>query len=85
MVFDHNHDRTLVDGQEGGGEPAHIEVEGIGEALVSPNFIAQFIVEISGGFHRFGGGVWHGTQCGGGRNHTDVVGWRMRAVTGVVV
>ena len=85
VVFDHDHDRTLVDGQEGGGEPAHVEVEGIGEALVSPNFIAQFVIEKAGGFHGFGGGVGHGTECRCGRYYSEIVVGRMRAITGVVV
>ena len=39
MVFDHDNDRTLVDGEVAVGDPVFFGAEGVAEAVGSPNWI----------------------------------------------
>ena len=76
MVFDHNDNRSLVDGKVGGSKPRLIERKGVVEAILAPQFVAERVIEKFQGSHRLIGGIGKGRQSRCGGYDTPVIGGR---------
>ena len=51
VVFDHDHNGALVDGQERTGSPVFGGIKGVLEAIIAPQFISKGVIEEMQCFH----------------------------------